>query len=128
MNLFSWMAPLFAAWSRRRRRSDARWAGADLGPTIRRAVVMFGGQSDGTFNTAAFQQSVRADFGLDDLPDSRSCAAVLDRVPVVERLPGGCHWKCRDLWPVAGTARATEALVRAGLERGREFAGPGAEG
>lgn len=59
---------------------------------IREAIRLFGGQSDGMFNSASFGVAVRRAFDLDGVPDGGWCARVLEAVPGVRRLPGGCHW------------------------------------
>lgn len=59
---------------------------------ILEAIRLFGGQSDGMFNSAAFAIAVRRMFDLDGVLDGKWCARVLKAEPGVRRLSGGCHW------------------------------------
>lgn len=61
----------------------------------RKAVDLFGGQSDGMFNSACFSVAVKSEFKLPGVPDGGWAARVLSGLPYVVAMPGGCHWLYR---------------------------------
>lgn len=63
-----------------------------LKPVVREAVASFGNEGDGLFNVAGFQQAMRDEFDLSEMPPGSFCHGVLRSLPYVEQ-DGPCHYR-----------------------------------